>query len=228
MDERQRLEIENSELISAQSGLEREIEVKAHENETLKGRLAVLDRTARQPVSSAVTLSDRIGSNTKYSIASTGSAKGPQSPFVTVLRDQAERRGPRIVQIQRLLQRHGFPVNADGWYGRETESAVRRFQRSQGLESDGIVGPATSVALHRLPRTLYQIRRVGLQQHAVTRQNVSAIQRTLRRAGYRVAVDGRLGLETEVALTRFQRAHGLYPDGLVGPKTRRALEQAAR
>jgi peptidoglycan hydrolase-like protein with peptidoglycan-binding domain len=41
-----------------------------------------------------------------------------------------------------------------------------------------------------------------------------------------VIVDGNFGRKTEAALRAFQRAHALVPDGIVGPKTWRALDQA--
>ncbi len=41
-----------------------------------------------------------------------------------------------------------------------------------------------------------------------------------------VIVDGDFGRKTEAALRDFQRTHGLVPDGIVGPKTWRALDQA--
>jgi len=48
--------------------------------------------------------------------------------------------------------------------------------------------------------------------------DVRALQRRLG-----VAVDGVIGPKTRRAIKRFQRRHGLVPDGVVGPQTRRAL-----
>lgn len=51
--------------------------------------------------------------------------------------------GPDVLQIQRALHRAGHRIPVDGHYGPETDIAVIRFQRKQGLEPDGIVGPQT-------------------------------------------------------------------------------------
>jgi peptidoglycan hydrolase-like protein with peptidoglycan-binding domain len=42
-----------------------------------------------------------------------------------------------------------------------------------------------------------------------------------------VVVDGNFGAKTEAAVRAFQRAHGLVPDGIVGPKTWVALDGVA-
>jgi len=34
-------------------------------------------------------------------------------------------------------------AKADGWFGPGTESRVKKWQRSNGLTADGIVGPKT-------------------------------------------------------------------------------------
>ncbi len=56
--------------------------------------------------------------------------------------------GPAVEQIQIALTDHGFPVDADGYYGPDTEAAVIAFQQSRGLEADGVVGPDTIAALN--------------------------------------------------------------------------------
>lgn len=50
--------------------------------------------------------------------------------------------------VQRRLIKLGFnPGPIDGIRGRQTTNAIKRFQSSRGLVSDGIVGPNTSGAL---------------------------------------------------------------------------------
>lgn len=57
-------------------------------------------------------------------------------------------RGPQVQLLQLALARAGLrPGNLDGIFGRRTDTALRRFQRSAGLEPDGIAGPLTHAAL---------------------------------------------------------------------------------
>ena len=56
-------------------------------------------------------------------------------------------RRPLVEGLQRALKKAGHTTDVDGLFGSGTERAVKTFQRSQGLETDGIVGPATWRAL---------------------------------------------------------------------------------
>ncbi|GGK17848.1 hypothetical protein GCM10008955_09130 [Deinococcus malanensis] len=55
--------------------------------------------------------------------------------------------GPAVQAAQGQLAARGYAVTVDGLFGAGTESAVRSFQSSRGLTSDGIVGPNTWHAL---------------------------------------------------------------------------------
>ncbi len=62
-------------------------------------------------------------------------------------------RGTDVASLQDKLRSAGFdPGRSDGVFGPRTERAVRDFQRSQGLQSDGIVGRRTSGALNGADR----------------------------------------------------------------------------
>lgn len=56
------------------------------------------------------------------------------------------------------------------------------------------------------------------------RDDVRVLQHALDRAGHPTDVDGLFGDGTEAAVKAFQEAHGLRPDGVVGPRTWAVLE----
>ena len=59
--------------------------------------------------------------------------------------------GSAVKAVQRRLR-----VPTTGYFGSKTAAAVKRFQRSRGLEADGVVGPATAKALGvRITRSSY-------------------------------------------------------------------------
>ena len=58
--------------------------------------------------------------------------------------------GELVAAVQTLLILEGYPCGpdgADGDFGQNTETAVRKFQEQLGLTADGIVGPETGAAL---------------------------------------------------------------------------------
>ena len=57
-------------------------------------------------------------------------------------------RGPYIEQVQRALRSRGFDPGAlDGVFGRCMLAAVRRLQRSAGLDADGVIRAPTLALL---------------------------------------------------------------------------------
>lgn len=60
-------------------------------------------------------------------------------------------RGDDVATLQRRLGALGFdPGRVDGIFGRETEEALREFQRNLALTTDGVCGPDVLAALARL------------------------------------------------------------------------------
>jgi lysozyme family protein len=134
----------------------------------------------------------------------------------------------------RMAQRH-LHTTVDGVYGVMTARAARRFQRAHGLHADGIVGPATWVALgirgrHPVLRRLIRHhhhhagnrRRVAHRSSGVrVRSRGASVRMAQRHLG--IAADGIFGPGTARAVRRFQRSHGMTADGIVGPATWAAL-----
>jgi hypothetical protein len=74
-------------------------------------------------------------------------AAGPSRPSPPPLL-QFGGQGSAVLELQRALQRAGqFHEQIDGSFGRETDNAVRAFQRAAGLSDDGVVGTETWAAL---------------------------------------------------------------------------------
>lgn len=56
--------------------------------------------------------------------------------------------GKEVTAIQKALKERGlFTADITGYYGTQTQAAVRKFQRQKGLTVDGIAGPQTLSAL---------------------------------------------------------------------------------
>ena len=64
-------------------------------------------------------------------------------------------RGDDVATLQRRLNELGFDAGrADGIFGRQTDTALREFQRGTGGVVDGLCGPETFKAFDRLTRTV--------------------------------------------------------------------------
>ncbi len=156
--------------------------------------------------------------------------------------------GPAVQCLQQTLNAQGFnsgPV--DGKFGSVTYRAVRSYQQAKGLYVDGIVGRQTGSALGiwgtggstggstgggstggssggggaPAPAgcTISSSLRVGSSGAPVR-----CLQQALAANGYSPGpVDGAFGNQTRGAVVRFQRAKGLYVDGIAGRQTGTAL-----
>jgi peptidoglycan hydrolase-like protein with peptidoglycan-binding domain len=150
--------------------------------------------------------------------------------------------GPEALALQQRLHRlghrdaQGRPLAIDGRFGDRSHEAVQSFQRSAGLEADGVVGPNTAAAL-RVAQTQTQTQTLDsaparLLMEGSTGADVRGLQQRLNRMGYgecgAIQVDGGFGPHTAQAVRQFQRANRLAVDGIVGPDTSDALQKAER
>lgn len=135
--------------------------------------------------------------------------------------------GNDVTNTQRCLKKLGYfkgPVT--GKFASLTQKAVIGFQRANRLPADGVVGISTLASLQQA----CQARNPGGTQSGDLRQgsrgaSVSRLQQNLRQLGYFYGpVSGYFGLDTQQAVIRFQQASGLRGDGVVGSRTKQAIE----
>ena len=109
------------------------------------------------------------------------------------------------------------------------ESAIRAFQQSRGLSTDGELSPITMLALEearwRLGDRVLNIKTDGLMRG----DDVAALQNRLSEMGFNCGkVDGIFGAMTENAVKEFQKSAGVKADGTCGPATVMALMRLQR
>lgn len=63
-------------------------------------------------------------------------------------------RGRDVFVLEELLDHLGYRISISSYFGKDTEEAVRSFQKTHGLVIDGIVGPKTWSKLIQVQNTL--------------------------------------------------------------------------
>lgn len=133
--------------------------------------------------------------------------------------------GDDVNKVQSKLNELGFNVGkVDGIYGRNTEVAVKSFQRASGLVVDGIVGGITWAKLLSI-KVLPKLKRILLYKiPMMSGEDVELLQERLNALGFNSGIkDGIYGFKTVEAVKRYQRAKGLIIDGVVGEVTWNSL-----
>ncbi|SDO07195.1 peptidoglycan-binding protein [Alkalicoccus daliensis] len=149
--------------------------------------------------------------------------------------------GSEVEKLQIALGKSGFykPGHTTGSYGDSTRSAVRDFQRARSLQVDGIAGPQT---LTQLNKEINASSNTNTSEYSsaslagstsILRSGsqggeVRSLQTKLKELNYfSGSVSGTYNTATQSAVRDFQRAAGIGVDGIAGPQTFRALENAA-
>lgn len=114
---------------------------------------------------------------------------------------------------QRLIQLGYLTTKPDGKYGKDTVQAVKHFQEKNGIIADGYIGPATKEMLMSNEAA----------ENAIimgdSGEDVTNIQKYLKKLGYISSVTGYFGTDTHEAVINFQKKNGLSADGKVGTQT---------
>jgi peptidoglycan hydrolase-like protein with peptidoglycan-binding domain len=131
--------------------------------------------------------------------------------------------GAKVHELQKLLNSRSsrdYWLSVDGRFGTTTESLVKTMQRIYFLQVDGIVGPLTWKALQtNAPVNLPMLRR-GSEGELVKRVQQALVE---GHCEIELPIDGSFGPRTEAAVKAFQLGAALAQDGIIGPKTWKAL-----
>jgi len=155
----------------------------------------------------------------------------------------------------RLTSPNQTQLTADGTFGASTQTTTEAFQSAAGLSPDGSVGPATRTAMAKAlavggktsttagptgatgpsgptgasgasAAPSGPVLKLGSSGSDVTAWQNQLNQWLKTTSGQTLTPDGTFGASTQTATEQLQSAAGLTSDGIVGPATRQALQQA--
>ena len=142
-------------------------------------------------------------------------------------------RGEDVRKAQEALIAKGYPCGnrgADGQFGKDTENAVRHFQKDNALREDGIIGQDTCRKLGGKWEDVagggdaaWTLSRLLKRTSPLMRgEDVRQAQEALIAKGYPCGsrgADGQFGDDTKQAVEAFQKKNGLRQDGIIGKDT---------
>lgn len=126
--------------------------------------------------------------------------------------------GSAVKTLQSNLMKRGYLKSADGKFGKNTQTAVKLFQKHAGLPQDGVAGATTQSALYNLTGT----GKTNLTLKSGNKNTqVTILQKRLAALGYLKisAYTTYFGTATKAALVKFQKKAGITADGVAGSKT---------
>jgi N-acetylmuramoyl-L-alanine amidase len=139
--------------------------------------------------------------------------------------------GEKVTDLQRRLKLLGYDIgtkDVDGFFGLDTENAVRKFQQDRGLLVTGVIDRGT---WQELVDAGYKIgeRMLYLKQPPFRGDDVRTLQLWLKTLGfYPYNENGIFCERTHKALIEFQNNMNIADDGIVGEETLQHLRSLKR
>ena len=133
------------------------------------------------------------------------------------------------IMLQVVLKNYGYYTSKiDGDFGPASKKALKEFQSSNNLVSDGILGKNTCKTLNNKTNVVKKIikatNNIDTESQKAKSTEILNVQKRLSELGlYSGEIDGINGSLTKIAIKNFQNKAGLTPDGIIGPKTLSAL-----
>ena len=145
--------------------------------------------------------------------------------------------GSQVTALQKRLKELGYLKNVTGTYDSNTISAVRSFQKKNGILSNGTADlttqnaiyadsavPASATATPKPTKTPKPTEAIVVPTASLRSgdkgTDVKTVQKRLKELGYyKSTIDGKFGKTTVSALKAFQEANGLETDGVAGKAT---------
>lgn len=135
--------------------------------------------------------------------------------------------GPEVHELHERLQSLGFLAQLPDGYEDATRDAVASFQRSRGLDVDGVCDSQTWRALLEAEHQ-FGARSLYLTSPMLRGEDVATLQLRLGSLGFNAGrVDGIFGPNTQQALREFQRNTDLVVDGVCARDTISQLNRLA-
>lgn len=157
--------------------------------------------------------------------------KTAQKPTYLTLSRYKGSRGQVVLNLQERLKDLGYSVNLTAKFDYATEEAVRQFQRTNGLDVDGIAGKNTQTVLYSVaarPNGSTTPDRYPVLVRGDRGSAVNRLQQRLKDLGYyTIKVDGIYGVGTQSAVRAFQRVNNLTQTGTANSYTQQVLYSSA-
>ena len=176
-------------------------------NETVSEAVSLFQRRCEQEATGVM-------DGTTYTLLFSGAAP----TYMAQVGDE----GDDVIAIQeRLIELDYLKAGSTGYFGTETEEAVKKFQKNNKLKEDGKVGRNTKEAIYSddvVP---------NYAAYGEESDEIKGLQKRLKKLGYlNTEPDGKFGNDTLVAVRQFQVQHDLIADGWIGPQTKQLLNSA--